>query len=249
MFGKNSFDGKVVVVTGGSRGIGLDAVRAFVGEGARVALGSRNPEVAKREAEKIEENAQAFPLDVSDGESITAFFGEVRSSLGPVDVLINNAGVCPAAEFENLTFEDWDYVLRVNLSGVYFASREAMSDMKAKKAGAIVNLASIAGQVGGLVVPPNYAASKAGVLCFTKSLARYLAPHGIRVNAVAPANIETEMTDAWSEEKKNLMRTLCPLHRFGKAEETTRALLFLASEEASYITGETINVNGGLYMD
>ncbi|HJP14345.1 MAG: SDR family NAD(P)-dependent oxidoreductase [Nitrospinota bacterium] len=249
MAGNTRFQGEVVVVTGGSRGIGLGTARAFAEEGAAVAVGARDAQAAERAAEEIGRGAMGFALDVADEASVAHFFAQVRETLGPVDVLVNNAGVCPTVEFEDIHSDEWDAVLAVNLKGVYLASREAMEDFKKRKKGAIVNLASIAGQVGGLVVPPHYAASKAGVLCLTKSLAHYLASHGVRVNAVAPANIETDMTDAWPEEKKELMRTMCPFHRFGRVGETTRTILFLASEEASYITGETINVNGGIFMD
>ncbi len=250
--GPFEFEGRKVAVTGGSRGIGRAIARAFGRAGAAVALGDISGEqggAAVRELER--EGAQAFfcPVDVAQGEEVRRFFSDAAKFLGGLDILVNNAGICPMQDFEAVEEAEWDRVLAVNLKGVFLCTKAAIPYLKESAHGCIINISSIAGKVGGLVVPPHYSASKAGVDCLTKATARYLAPHRVRVNAVAPANIETEMTDAWSEERKDLMRRQCPMGRFGLAEEVVGAVLFLASDRASYITGEIIDVNGGLLMD
>lgn len=250
--GPSEFEGRKVIVTGGSRGIGRAIALAFARAGAAVALGDISREKGKDALEELErEGARAFfrPVDVAKEEEVKSFLPEATEFLGGLDILVNNAGICPMQDFEAIEEDEWDRVLAVNLKGVFLCTKAAIPHLKHSDHGCIINISSIAGKVGGLVVPPHYSASKAGVDCLTKATARYLAPHGVRVNGVAPANIETEMTHTWSEERKDLMRRQSPLGRFGSVEEVVGAVLFLASDRASYITGEIIDVNGGLLMD
>ncbi len=166
-----------------------------------------------------------------------------------LDVLVNSAGICPRTALPDITAEEWKMVLDVNLTSVFLLSQACMEPMKRQRSGAIVNLASLAGKVGGIAVGAHYSASKAAMICLTKTLARYGAAHGVRVNAVAPGVINTEMTGlASAEVQESLLKTI-PVGRFGEAGEVAEAICFLASHAASYITGTTLDVNGGLLME
>ncbi len=166
-----------------------------------------------------------------------------------MDILINNAGICYLTPFEDITEEEWDKVISVNLKGAFLCSQAVMRAMISQRWGKIVNIASLAGKVGGILVGAHYSASKAGIICLTKSLAKRMAPYGVNVNAVAPGQIKTKMTDDWPENEKEKLRRSIPRGHFGGPEDVAETVLFLVSDRARFITGEIIDVNGGIFMD
>jgi len=241
-------EGKVAVVTGGGRGLGEAICLTLAREGAHVAVCDINPIDGERVAHAIRQagrKAVAIKADVSVEEDVKAMVAKTLEALGTIDILVNNAGICHHGSVADMTVEIWDRVLDVNLKGTLLCSREVMPTLKQKRAGRVINLGSLAGQVGGLVVAANYSASKAGVICLTKSLAKELAPFGINVNCVSPGPMDTEMTLSFPREE--MIQTI-PLKKFGEPQDVADAVLFLASQQSKYITGQTINVNGGLFM-
>jgi 3-oxoacyl-[acyl-carrier protein] reductase len=241
---------KTVFVTGGSRGIGAAIVRAALREGARVAFTySQSQEQADalcRElvASRPSAVCQALRCDVRDGAGMEDVLNRVASELGPVDVVVNNAGIVRDDALVKLTRERWDEVISTNLGGMFNATRPVVFAMMKRKTGVILNLSSIAG-VYGNAGQTNYSASKAGIIGFTKALAKETAAYGIRVNAIAPGFIETEMT---SDVKGAELSKRIPLRRFGAANEVAELACFLASDRAAYITGQTIQIDGGLTL-
>lgn len=249
--GSGAFAGKQVLVTGGSRGIGRAVSLAFARSGARVAFCYQSDPVAAAEVQQIGEGLQieAYQADVADPAAAAALVAQVEERQGKVDVLVNNAGVFPAAWVVEMTDADWDKVVRVNLFSVFYCSRAVLPGMIAAGGGAIVNIASIAGQRGS-ARHAHYAAAKGGVLAFTRSLAREVIGHNIRVNAVSPGRIVTDLLLAQQnpQEQARWMADT-PAQRLGMPEEVAEAVLFLASPASSYIVGETLAVNGGLLME
>jgi len=245
----NDFLGKVVLVTGGSRGIGRACVMEFARRGAVVALTyyPGNEAEAKEVAALAGEQASAWPLDVVDTKACTQLVEELVKKHGRLDVLVNNAGIAMDGLVMRFRDEDWDAVLNTNLRGAFALCRAVTRPMLRQRSGAIVNLASVVGEMGN-AGQTAYSASKAGLIGMSKSLARELASRSIRVNAVAPGFIDTEMTARLPAEVREKMVASIALGRLGKAEDIARAVVFLASEEASYITGEVLKVNGGMYM-
>ena len=240
-------DGKIALVTGGTRGIGAAIVRAFLAEGARVAFtGTSTASLARLGATTAD--CCGFVADLADAAAPEALAAAVLATFGRIDVLVNNAGVISRAGEWDLDAAEWDRVHAVNLRAVFFLSRAAAKSMQATGKGSIVNVSSIAGQHGGLAGSPAYASSKAAVIGLTRSLARRFAPIGVRVNCIAPADIETDMTAGWPQELRDRLNALTPLGRFGTPEEVTGAATFLASDEASFITGQTLSINGGAFM-
>jgi NAD(P)-dependent dehydrogenase (short-subunit alcohol dehydrogenase family) len=245
------FDGKVVLITGGTRGIGLAFVRAFATVGATVAwTGSTQESV---ETARISTPAAAanngLVADLGDPDAPAALVESVVSRHGRLDVLVNNAGVSDAsADPWDSTVEEWDRIMAVDLRAPFFASRAAADAMRAGGGGSIIMLGSIAGQIGGAATGPAYVACKAGIEGLTRSLARRFASLGVRVNCIAPSGIETDMVAAWPEEARARVAAMTPLGRLGRPDEVTQAALYLAGEGSSYVTGQTINVNGGAYM-
>jgi 3-oxoacyl-[acyl-carrier protein] reductase len=240
---------KVALVTGGGRGLGEAISLTLAREGAHVAVADINPSDATRVADTIKQMGQkaiAIKADVSDETQVKAMVAETMDALGTIDILVNNAGIIYQGPVADMSEDAWDKVLDVNLKSAFLCSREVMPVLKQKKSGKIINLGSLAGKVGGLAVGANYAVSKAGVICLTKSLAKELAPFGINVNCLAPGVIDTEMTKDLPRED---LRKSVPLRRLGEAQDVANAVLFFASEESKYITGETLNVNGGILMD
>ena len=241
-------EGKVAVVTGGARGLGEAICLTLAREGAHVAVCDINPIDGERVAHAIRQagrKAVAIKADVSVEEDVKAMIAKTLEALGTIDILVNNAGICYQGPVADMTVEIWDRVLDVNLKGTFLCSREVMPTLKQKRAGRVINLGSLAGHVGGIAVGANYSASKAGIMCLTKSLAKELAPFGINVNCVCPGPMDTEMTSSFPKEE--MIQTI-PLKKFGEPQDVADAVLFLASKQSKYITGETINVNGGLFM-
>ena len=244
------FDGKVAVVTGAARGIGQAIAQRLAQEGADVAICDLQAEWLAETAAIVEgAGRKALPLavDVGDSAAVTACINEVVKVLGKVDIMVNNAGITKDTLLVRMSDDDWDAVLRVNLKGTFLFSRAVAKHMMKQRGGAIVNIASISGIIG-TAGQANYAASKAGVIALTKSTANELAARGVRANAIAPGFISSKMTDALSEDVRNQYLSRIPLGRFGAVKDIADAVVFLASEQSSYLTGQTLNVNGGMVM-
>lgn len=243
---------KVSLVTGAARGIGKAIALALAKEGCHVVLVDLDEIGVREVAQAIESmgrRALALRVNVASLEEVRRVFSLVQEKFGKLDILVNNAGIIKRGTIENHSDEDWDLVMAVNLKGTYYCSREAARIMKSQRWGRIINISSVAGKIGDIASAPSYGPSKAAVNALTKSLARELAPFGITVNAVAPHAIETEMTAEWTEEKRRAMIAQIPVGRMGKPEEVAAAVVFLASPEAAFITGEILDVNGGYLMD
>ncbi len=243
---------RVAIVTGGARGIGKAIALAFIREGAKAALIDVDKGIlgaAKNEIKKNREEVIAVPCDITNSVEVGAMVNQVQKAFGRIDILVNNAGIIRRGTIETVTEEDWDRVIAVNLKGTFNCCKAVVEFMKQQRYGKIVNVSSIAGKVGDTTSAPGYGPSKAGVDALTKTLARQLAPYGINVNGVSPHAIETEMSAQWSEEKRKEIIASIPLGRLGKPEDVAEAALFLVSDEASFITGEILDVNGGALMD
>ncbi len=244
------FDGKVAVVTGAARGIGRAIAERLAGEGADVVVCDLQAEwLADTVAAVQGLGRKALPLavDVGNGEAVNACVAEVVKVFGKVDIMVNNAGITKDTLLVRMSDDDWDAVLRVNLKGTFLFSRAVAKYMMKQRSGAIINIASVIGLIGN-AGQCNYAASKAGVIALTKSTAKELASRGVRVNAIAPGFISSKMTDALSQEVRDQMMANIPLARFGEPSDIAKAVVFLASDEASYVTGQTLSVNGGMVM-
>ncbi|GBC94420.1 3-oxoacyl-[acyl-carrier-protein] reductase FabG [bacterium HR16] len=246
-------EGKIALVTGAgkdSRGIGQGIAVALAREGADVAVASHTLANALRVADAVQtlgRRSLAVEMDVSRAESVEAGVAEVLSAFGRIDILVNNAGITRDALLVRMREEDWDAVLDVNLKGAFLCSRAVARVMMKQRSGCIINITSIMGLTGN-AGQVNYASAKAGLIGFTKSLARELGSRNIRVNAVAPGWIETAMTDALPDQVREAILKQIPLGRLGRAEDVAGAVVFLCSEEASYITGQVLTVDGGLVM-
>ncbi|MBW2056879.1 MAG: 3-oxoacyl-[acyl-carrier-protein] reductase [Deltaproteobacteria bacterium] len=242
--------GKVALVTGGAQGIGRAVAVTLARNGADVAVSDINGEMARataREIEKMGRRALAVEANVArfdDGERMVR---ETVEGLGRIDILVNNAGVARDKLVLRMSEEDWDVVLGVNLKGAFNCSRAALRYMSKQKSGRIVNIASVVGLMGN-AGQANYAASKAGLIGFTKTLAREFGSRGITVNAIAPGYIDTPMTQALPEKVKEDLKRLIPLDRLGSPDDVARAVLFLVTGGSDYVTGQVLQVDGGLYM-
>ena len=244
------FEGRVSIVTGASQGIGEVIARDLAGEGATVVLADVQLEKLEAVAGAINGaggRAEAHAVDVADAAAVERTVAAVVAAHKRVDHLVNNAGITRDGLLMRMKEEDWDAVLRVNLKGTFNFSRAVLRAMIAARYGRIVNIASIAGQMGN-PGQANYAASKAGVIAFAKSLAREVGSRGITVNAVAPGFIETAMTAGLPEEVRAAYLEAIPLKKFGLPKDVSSAVKFLLSDDASYITGQVVGVNGGMYM-
>lgn len=243
--------GKVALVTGGSRGIGRAICIALAEENCDIAVNYRsNTEAADavvRELKGMGVNAKAYQGDVSDAEQSNNMVERVLSEMGQVDVLVNNAGITRDRSFLKMKPEEWREVLLVNLNGPFNMTSRLLPGMTERNWGRIINISSIVAQMGNFG-QSNYAVAKGGLIAFTKTLAREVAAKGVTVNAVAPGFIETDMTAAVSDKVLEVVKQLTPVGRLGRPEEVARAVRFLAAPQASFITGEVINVNGGMYM-
>lgn len=241
------YQGKVVVVTGASRGIGKAIALAFAVEGATVACIATTQQGASAVAEEIGGDARGYACDVSNTEIVEEVFNRIQSELGTPAVLVNNAGITRDTLLMRMKDDDWDRVIDVNLKGTFLCIRAVTRAMMKARYGRIVNLSSVIGQTGA-AGQSNYAASKAGVIGLTKSVAKELGSRGITCNAIAPGFIETDMTEDLSAEMRETVVKTAPAGRLGTADDIVGAVLFLASEGASYITGQTLTVDGGLTL-
>jgi 3-oxoacyl-[acyl-carrier protein] reductase len=245
-----SLQGHVALVTGASQGIGRACAVTLAKAGATVALAARNEEKLRDVAAQIEGEggkAAAFRLDVTSGDAIKAAVKEISAQLGKIDVLVNNAGITKDNLLLRMKRADWDDVLATNLSAPFLLTQAVLSGMLKQHWGRIINITSIVGEMGA-AGQVNYASSKAGLIGLTLSVAREVASRNITVNAVAPGYIATAMTDALNEEQKAAITAQIPLGRQGTDADIANAVLFLASNEASYITGHVLDVNGGMLM-
>jgi len=243
---------RVAIVTGGARGIGKAIVLILIREGAKVAIVDVDKgglETLQNEIEKKRGDIIHISCDITKSSEVKEMVGQVKRSFGRIDILVNNAGIIRRGTIETVTEEDWDRVIEVNLKGTFNCCKAVVDIMKQQGYGKIVNVSSIAGKMGDITSAPGYGPSKAGVDALTKTLARQLAPYHINVNAVSPHAIETEMSAQWSVERRKEIIASIPLGRLGKPEDVAEAVLFLASDAASFITGEILDVNGGALMD
>jgi 3-oxoacyl-[acyl-carrier protein] reductase len=245
------FENQVAVVTGAGRGIGHAIAVRLAKEGARVASVSRTAANAQKTADEINaaraDAAKAYAVDVADQTAVQKAAAQIFTDFGRVDVLVNNAGVTRDGLSMRMSMDDWDTVLNTNLKGAFNFIQAVMRPMIKQRSGRIINISSIAGLIGN-AGQANYAASKAGLIGLTKTLARELASRGITVNAVAPGLIETDMTTVLSEEiRQNILKNV-PLGRLGEPEDIAGAVAYLASAEAKYITGQVLTVDGGMVM-
>ena len=242
--------GKVALVTGASRGIGRAIAKVLASRGATVALGARDQARLAEAVAEIESaggKAEALALDVADRASVDAAFEQILKKHGRIDHLVNNAGVTRDNLLLRMKRDEWDAVMATNLTGTFNCTQAALRPMLKQRSGRIVNLTSVVG-ITGNAGQANYAASKAGIIGFTKSVAREVASRSITVNAVAPGLIETDMTAAMTEMAREAITMSIPMGRVGRPEDVAEAVRFLVSLEASYITGQVVRVNGGLLM-
>ncbi len=243
-------EGKIALVTGAARGIGRSIAEELAAEGADLVLCDVKAEWLTDTAEAVKargRKAICLDADVSKGESVNAAVAAALAQCGRIDILVNNAGITKDTFLARMSEEDWNAVITVNLTGTFLFTKAVSKAMMKQRGGAIVNIASIIGLIGN-AGQCNYAASKAGVIALTKSVAKELASRNVRANAVAPGFIETKMTEALPEEVKKQMLAAIPLNRFGLARDVARAVVFLVGEDSAYITGQVVSVNGGMVM-
>lgn len=249
---QHNLSGKIAVVTGAGRGLGSAIADVLADRGAHVIVNDRMLEPATKASEAIrarDGSASSIAFDVSDTNQVEEAFRRLIAEHGRVDILINNAGIGDFVSFPEITAERWDRMIDIHLKGSFNCCQAVLASMKAHGYGKIVNVSSVAGKRGDFIGNAHYTAAKAGVIGLTKSLALYAAPFGINVNAIAPGLVATELTDEMSPDMKATTISRIPAGRLGLPEEIARAAAFLASDDASYIFGETLSVNGGSYMD
>jgi 3-oxoacyl-[acyl-carrier protein] reductase len=245
-----SLKDKVAVVTGASQGIGRATSLALAEAGAKVAVTARSAEklaVLAAEITQAGGKALAVQMDVSSADSVKNAFRQVQESLGRIDILVNNAAITKDMLEMRMKLEDWEAVLRTNLTGAHLCIQQALPGMIRQRSGRIINISSVVAETGN-AGQANYVASKAGLIGLTRAVAMEVASRGITVNAVAPGFVETPMTDPLPPELKDKMKAMIPLGRFGADRDVAAAIVFLASDEAGYITGHVLDVNGGMRM-
>ena len=239
--------GKGALVTGASGGIGGAIAKALHAQGATVAISGTNKEKLDALAAALGDRVFVLPCDLRDRAAVAKLGEEAEKALGKVDILVNNAGITHDNLFMRMKDEEWDDVIAVNLTSVFVLTRTILRNMMRRRYGRIINIASISGVLGN-PGQPNYAASKAGLVGMTKSLAREVSGRGITANCIAPGFISTPMTDALTPKQVEAIAAAIPAQKFGKPEDVAAAVVFLASDEAGYITGETTHINGGMVM-
>ncbi len=240
-------EGKVALVTGAASGIGFATAKRFIEEGAIIAACDYNEEALKASKSELGDSYRIYKMDVSKHDEVKEIVTGIISDLGKIDVLVNNAGITRDAFLMRMSENDFDAVISVNLKGVYNVTQAVMTDMKNRRTGVILNASSVVG-VFGNIGQTNYVASKAGVIGMTKTWAKELARYSIRVNAVAPGFIKTPMTETVPQKIIDAMDSRTPLGRMGEAVEVANVYLFLASDEASFVTGQVLGVDGGLVI-
>jgi len=243
-------EGKVALITGGAQGIGRAIALLFARQGAQVVISDINLEKARETCQEIESlggQAMAISGNVADAKAAEAMMEQAVEKFGGLDILVNNAGITRDGILLRMKEEDWDAVIAVNLKGAFHCTKAALRFFLRRKGGKIVNIASVTGEMGN-AGQSNYAASKAGLIGFTKAVAREYANRNIRVNAVAPGFIDTAMSQAIPEKGRELLIKQIPMERLGTPEDVAEAVLFLACPASDYITGQVLNVNGGMYM-
>jgi len=239
--------GKCALVTGASGGIGSDIARALHGQGAVVALSGTRKEALEALAAELGERTHVVPCNLSDAEAVDALPKQAEEAMGSLDVLINNAGLTRDNLFMRMKDEEWDEVIRVNLTASFRLSRGVLRGMMKRRWGRIIGITSVVGVMGN-PGQGNYAASKAGMIGMTKSLAQEVASRNITANCIAPGFIRSAMTDALNEDQQSRIMSTIPAGRLGEASEIAAAAVYLASDEAAYVTGQTLHVNGGMAM-
>ena len=247
------FKYKVAIITGSAQGIGREIARRLAAEGASVVISDINLDAARKTAKEIERSfktkVRSIQTDIKKKGDIRNLVESTMPDFGQIDILVNNAGILYLTPIEDISEEEWNEVLDVNLRGVFFCSQAVSPFMKERQQGGILNVSSVAGKVGGVTAGAHYSVSKAGVICLTKMFARALAPFGVRVNAIAPGPVDTAMFEIYPPQAKEDLIKMCPLGRFADTGDIAEAALFLLSDGAKHITGEIMDVNGGMLMD
>jgi len=244
------FDGKITLITGGAQGIGKRICERFLAEGSDIAICDVNKDIANKACKELSGNSgkfKAFYMNVADEASVNEGIKEVIDEFGRIDFLVNNAGITRDNLLMRMKKEDWDAVISVNLTGTFNVSKAVIKHMMKARYGRIINIASIVGIIGN-AGQANYSASKAGIIGLTKTMAKEFASRNITVNAIAPGYIKTEMTEHLSDEAKQSFLNVIPLKRAGTPEDVANVSVFLASDDASYVTGQVICVDGGMVM-
>lgn len=245
-----NLSGKIAVVTGASQGIGRDTALALSGAGAKLAVAARNEEKLAALVEEITAKggeALAVKLDVADADQIKGAFKSILEKFGKIDILVNNAAITRDGLAMRMKPDDWDAVIRTNLTGAHLCIQQVLPPMMKARAGRIINISSVVAEMGN-AGQANYVASKAGLIGLTKAIAMEIASRNITVNAVAPGFIDTPMTAVLSDKVREELKTRIPLGRLGTGPDVAAAIVFLASDEAAYITGHVLDVNGGMYL-
>lgn len=240
-------EGRKAIVTGGAQGIGLAIAKRLNAEGAKVALFDINEELVTKSASELD-GCIGVRCDVSSPASIEEAIGKVAEAFGGIDIVVNNAGILPKSMIEDVTEKEWDLTMAINLKGAFFMSQKALPYLKQSEHARIINTSSLAGRMGGFETCMAYSASKGGINAITMGMARQLAKFHINVNAVCPGTTETPITKAFSDEAMARLLTKIPLGRLGKPEDMAAAVAFLASDDAAFITGHMLDVNGGMHM-
>jgi len=248
-----TLNGRVAIVTGAAQGIGFHAAKMMCQNGMKVALVDLNGEKVQAAADELNALAdsagvKAFSCDVSDDTAIEKTISEIAAHFGQIDVLINGAGILSATKIPDIQREEWDRILGVNLSGAFFMVQKAVPYLQKSKHGRIINISSVAGRMGGVENSMSYAASKGGMCSITRGMARHLGPFGITVNAVCPGPTRTPIMDAYSEEAMRNLAAKNFLGRVGEPDDVAAGICYLASEEASYVTGIMLDINGGFWI-
>jgi len=248
LFNNTALEGQVALVTGATRGIGAAIAQALAGAGATIVGTATSESGAQVISEQLGKNGRGIVLNIADDDSVQAAIKDIQGCEGAPTIVVNNAGITRDNLLMRMKAEEWDDVIATNLSGAFRVSKACLRGMMKAKAGRIINIASVIGVMGN-AGQANYAAAKAGLIGFSKSLAREVGSRNITINVVAPGFIDTDMTRVLPEEQRNKLLAQIPLGRLGEGDDIAAAVLFLASEAGAYVTGETLHVNGGMLMD